>query len=153
MASGQVKGMTYPTQQAMLGANPRDSAIAQQNADTQKLMELNAVGGKKNKKGGADGIVVPQFQMAYKPTGGPGQDPNSIITQNSQLSVQGAANSEYDKYATTGGKKRKSIKKRKTITSRSKRGGDAKWYWGCSSGGKRKSNKRKSNKRKSSKRK
>ena len=148
MASGQVKGMTYPTQQAMLGANPRDSAIAQQNADTQKLMELNAVGGKKNKKGGADGIVVPQFQMAYKPTGGPGQDPNSIITQNSQLSVQGAANSEYDKYATTGGKKRKSIKKRKTRTSRSKRGGDAKWHWGCSSGGKRKSNKRKSSKRK-----
>lgn len=44
-------------------------------------------------------VQVPQFTMQYTPTGGPGQTPNDLIKQNSQISTQSAANSVYDKYA------------------------------------------------------
>jgi hypothetical protein len=44
-------------------------------------------------------IQVPQFTMQYAPTGGPGQTPNDLIKQNSQISTQASANAVYDKYA------------------------------------------------------
>jgi len=50
-------------------------------------------------RGGANTIQVPQFTMQYTPTGGPGQTPNDLIKQNSQISTQAAANAVYDKYA------------------------------------------------------
>jgi hypothetical protein len=37
--------------------------------------------------------------MQYAPTGGPGQTPNDLIKQNSQISTQASANAVYDKYA------------------------------------------------------
>jgi len=131
-----VPGLKYPTQQGMLAGNPRDSAIASQNQTNMKQSSLsNAVGGKRNrrkgsKKGTRKGykgkvgagqvppgqVAVPQFQMQYKPTGGPGQDPNAVIQQNSQTSTQSTANAVYDDYAT--------------------KGGSSKYNWGCYSGGK-----------------
>ena len=145
-----VPGLKLPTQIGMLSGNPRDSAIASQNQLNQKQTNLgNAVGGykrKRRRRGGATAstnnasIVVPQFTMPYKPTGGPGQDPNSIIQQNSQTSTQATANAVYDSYATQKGGK---TKKRK--------GGSSKYVWGCYSGGKsiksRKSKKSKKSKK------
>ena len=126
-----VPGLKLPTQIGMLSGNPRDSAIATQNQLNAKQTTLgNAVGGykRKRRRGGSNSssIVIPQFTMPYKPTGGPGQDPNSIIQQNSQTSTQSAANAVYDSYATQKGGKTKK-----------RRGGSSKYVWGCYSGGKR----------------
>lgn len=124
-----VPGLKLPTQIGMLSGNPRDSAIATQNQLNAKQTTLgNAVGGykRKRRRGGASSIIIPQFTMPYKPTGGPGQDPNSIIQQNSQTSTQAAANAVYDSYASQKGGKTKK-----------RRGGSSKYAWGCYSGGKR----------------
>ena len=105
-----IPGMVYPTQIGMLAGNPRASAIAQGNLNTQKLVALNKIGGKQKyrRRGGAttassNNITVPQFNVLYSPQGGPGQDPNSIIKQNASIGTQGAANAVYDKYATQMG--------------------------------------------------
>ncbi len=72
-------GILYPTVQAMPAGTPRDSAIATQNSSSSAQNDLiNAVGGKRKRRyrkyGGASGnVTVPQFQMNYTPTGGPGQ--------------------------------------------------------------------------------
>jgi len=133
MTTTNVSGMSYPTSKSMIGPNPRDSAIAQQNASNIKLQQLQQIskGGRRSKKrwGGTtstNGIVVPQFQLSYTVQNGPGQDPNSQITQNAGIGTQGAANAVYDNLATQKGGKYGS-----NIT------------WGCYSGGKkyRKSNK------------
>lgn len=161
MSTTNVPGMMLPTQKGMVGANPKDSSIQTMNNMNQKQASLsNAVGGKKKSKkrtmrrGGAANstIPVPQYQMQYQVQNGPGQDPNSQIQQNAQISTQGAANSAMDKYAT-------------------QKGGNPNWHWGCKSGGsrkprslkmrktirsksyKKKTTRRKSSKRKSSKRK
>lgn len=115
MSSTTTPGLNLPTMKAMPAGNPRDSAIATQQMANTKLANLNkSVGGRrrtrrhrKSKRGGADAttakITVPQFQMLYPTQGGPGQNPNDIIKQNSVVSTQGAANSVYDKYATQKG--------------------------------------------------
>jgi hypothetical protein len=129
------KGMIYPQETPMLAGNPKDSAIAANNQATTRQADLiKATSGgnrrryihKRNKYGGAttDGVTVPQYQMQYKPTGAGGQDPNSIIKQNAELSTQDTANSQYDNLAKKGG-------------SRRKRGGTL--NWGCYSGGRKKS--------------
>ena len=147
-----VKGMMYPQEKPMLAGNPKDSAIAANNLAIENQTNLiKATSGgnrgrhsKRNKYGGANGsatngIVVPQFQMQYPTTGAGGQDPNSIIKQNAEVSVQGAENAKYDNLARVGG-------------SRKKRGGNADWIWGCYSGGRRKSRTRsRNNKRKTHK--
>ena len=129
------KGMIYPQEKPMLAGNPKDSAIAANNQASARQTDLiKATSGgrrhrqsKRNKYGGATGgVVVPQFQMQYSTTGAGGQDPNSVIKQNAEVSVQGAENSKYDNFARTGG-------------SRKKSGGNSDWSWGCYSGGKRKS--------------
>jgi hypothetical protein len=125
--NNNIPGMLYPTQRGMLAGNPRDSAILQGNIDTQKLVALNAIGGKKHfRRGGAanNNIVIPQFTMQYIPQGGIGQDPNSIIRQNAAVSTQGAANSVYDKYATQKGGFYMNMNTNK-------------YDWGCYSGGKK----------------
>ena len=126
-SSSSVPGLMQPTQKGMLSGTPRDSAIASQNANNQKLNNLNNIvkGGRRRKRSGG-AVVVPQYNMSYTPQNGPGQDPNSVIQQNSQISTQGAANAQYDSLATQkGGKKR------------TKRGGSKNpdWSWGCYSGG------------------
>ena len=129
-------GMIYPQEKPMLAGNPKDSAIAANNQAISRQTDLiKATSGgrrhrhrqtKRNKYGGATGgVVVPQFQMQYDSPGAGGQDPNNIIKQNAEVSVQGAENSKYDNYARVGG-------------SRKKRGGNPNWSWGCYSGGKRK---------------
>lgn len=126
-------GILYPTVQAMPAGTPRDSAIAVQNASNDSQNNLiKAVGGKKhrrkNRYGGANSnLTVPQFQMNYTPTGGPGQNPNAVITDNASISTQSAANAEYDKFATQKG----GIRRRKWG------GNNSKWNWGCYSGGRK----------------
>ena len=144
-------GLQFPTQKGMLSGNPRDSAIATQNQTNIKQTNLgNAVGGKRmnkrimdKRKGGANSVVIPQFNMQYKTTGGPGQDPNSIIQQNSQTSTQATANAVYDNYATQKG----GLTNKKS----SRKGGTNKYSWGCYSGGKRLSKKHASKKHTSKK--
>ena len=133
--SDTVSGMPYPQEKPLLAGNPKDSAIAANNqAITRQADLIKATSGgskhrrRRNKYGGATGgVVVPQPQMQYTPTGAPGQNPNDIITQNAEVSVQGAENAKYDSYARKGG----SIK-------RKRKGGNSDWSWGCYSGGKRK---------------
>ena len=139
-SSTAIPGMVYPTQKGMLAGTPRESAIAQGNLSTQKLVALNKIGGKHGyrKRGGAttpNTITVAQFKVPYTPQGGPGQDPNSIIKQNAVNSTQGAANAVYDSYATQVGGVYMN-----TNTN--------KYEWGCYSGGKKMKKKRKTNKKK-----
>ena len=127
--SNNIPGLLLPTQRGMLAGNPRDSAIAEGNAATQKLQALQSIGGGKRykKKRGGSGIPVPQFSMQYTPQGGPGQVPNSIIQQNAGIGTQSAANSVYDKYATQmGGYYNTNMN---TNTNQ--------YQWGCYSGGKK----------------
>jgi hypothetical protein len=146
-------GLQLPTQKGMLAGNPRDSAIASQTqTNTKQTNLINAVGGKrtKGKKWGgaaaadpnANKVVVPQFQMQYQPTGGPGQDPNSVIQQNSQTSTQSTANAVYDNYATQQGGTRRTKKRRSTGSRKKRKGGSNKYTWGCFSGGKSRGKKR-----------
>jgi hypothetical protein len=144
-----VKGMMYPQEKPMLAGNPKDSAIAANNQAITRQSELiKATSGgrrhhqyKKYKYGGANSeIVVPQFQIQYNTTGAGGQDPNSIIKQNAEISVQGAENAKYDNLARVGG-------------SKQKRGGNPDWIWGCYSGGKSKSKTRNKTRSKKHKRK
>jgi hypothetical protein len=126
-----IPGLFLPTQKGMLAGNPRDSAIAEGNAANLKLQALQSVGGRgrsrrfrKKRGGAASNISVPQFNVQYTPQGGPGQDPNSIITQNAVIGTQGAANAIFDKYATQMGGQYMN-----TNTNQ--------YQWGCYSGGKK----------------
>jgi hypothetical protein len=114
--NNNIPGMTFPTIQAMVGANARDSAIAQQNASNAKLQQLlqTSKGGRRKKHRFGGAITVPQFTMAYTVQNGVGQDPNSQITQNAAIGTQGASNAVYDSLA---------LQKGGNIT------------WGCYSGG------------------
>lgn len=115
--------------------NARDSAIQQQLAMNQKQNDLNraAAGGSRRRRrkyrGGANSnqVTVPQFQMQYSPTGGPGTNPNDQVAASAARGMQSNANSVYDNKATTMGGKR-----------RYHRGGNPNWNWGCYSGGKSK---------------
>ena len=141
------KGLLLPTQQGMAGNTPADSAHlasinkSQSQANAIKLLS----GGKSTKMRGGD-ITVPQVHMLYTPTSGPGTGPNDQIQANAQTSTQMAANSEFDKQATMGGRRRR------TRSRKSKKGGNKNWSWGCMSGGKkRKTTKRNRKSRKSRK--
>lgn len=122
--------------------NPRSAAIIEQQNANDKLARLNSVGGKRKRKykGGADMVAVPQFQMQYTPTGGPGSTPNNIIATTTQNNMQSVANSVDDSKATIKGGTRRRYKK----------GGNPDWIWGCYSGGKTHT-KRKRNSRRSRK--
>jgi hypothetical protein len=128
-------GLTQPTVIGMQAGNPKDSAIAAQNQMNAKQASLNAaVGGRRKKRGGA--IAVPQFQMQYTPQGGNGQDPNSLIQQNSQTSTQSVENASMDSGAL--------IKKG---GNKYRKGGNPDWVWGCYSGGKSRNKRNKRSKR------
>lgn len=133
--TNSVPGMMYPTQKAMIGSNPSDSArlAAVNKSESQTQANKLMAGGKLRKRrhiGGA--VVVPQYQMLYEPQGGTGTNPNNQIQAGAQTSTQMAANSVYDNAATkTGGSKR----------SRRRKGGNPNWLWGCMSGGKKRTRK------------
>ncbi len=119
-------GLMLPTQKGMLGANPKESSLMEFNNTNTKTAALsNAVGGKRRKRrGGA--IAVPQFQMQYNSTSGPGTDPNAQVAALSQTSTQGAANAQFDSDATKmGGKsrrhRRKTSRRRKSSRRKTKR--------------------------------
>lgn len=112
--------------------NARASAIQQQINMNQKQNELNkvAAGGsrrRRNYRGGTDKITVPQFQMQYKPTGGPGTNPNDQVAKSMTTFTQSNTNSTFDNQAAIMGGHRKYRK-----------GGNPNWLWGCMSGGKSK---------------
>jgi hypothetical protein len=112
--------MAPPTVQSLPAGNPRNAAIAMQNANNQQQLRANTLaGGKKNKyKRGGAGQVVPQVNTTYTPTGGPGQTPNDIISKTAGHSSQASTNATYDNYSTVNGGRRK---KRKTINKKSKK--------------------------------
>ena len=114
-------GLMKPTQIGMIGTNPQQSAHQTLVNMNQKQSSLaNAVGGRKQRKGGA--VAVPQFQMPYPVQNGPGQDPNSQVMNNSSTSMQRSVNAVNDYQATNMS------------------GGFTKW--GCYSGGLKKRTKR-----------
>lgn len=134
--NNSVPGLIYPTQKAMVGSNPADSArlTAVNKSASQAQANSLMAGGKMKKRrryrGGDAGIVVPQYQMLYEPQGGNGTNPNNQIQAGAQTSTQMAANSVYDNQATvTGG------------GSRRRKGGNPDWLWGCMSGGKKRTRK------------
>ena len=140
--TNSVPGMMYPTQKAMIGSTPADSARlsainkSASQAQANKLM----AGGKLRKRrhiGGA--VAVPQYQMLYEPQGGTGTNPNNQIQAGAQTSTQMAANSVYDNAATKIG------------GSRRRKGGNPNWLWGCMSGGKKSTRKNKKCTRKNKK--
>jgi len=137
MSNSQPPGYIQPTLAPLPpgAGNPREAAIVQQQNANDKLSRLNSVGGKRKRKyrGGADTVAVPQFQMQYTPTGGPGSSPNNIIATGTQNSMQSVANSVDDSKATVTGGTRK---------RRYKKGGNPDWIWGCYSGGKRRTKRR-----------
>jgi hypothetical protein len=152
-SNDSVPGMIYPQQKPMLAGNPKDSAIAANNQSINRQADLIKAtsGGRRHRRhkkyGGAteNSVTVPQMQVQYSTTGAGGQDPNSIIKQNTSVSVQAAENAKYDNLARKGG-------------SRKKRGGNPDWSWGCYSGGRKsrsrrsKSYKRKQNKKRRTRR-
>lgn len=119
--------------------NARDSAAQSQTDMNNRQQMINQAGqGRRRKhkrhqkrKGGANTdsapVAVPQFQMQYTPTGGPGTNPNDQIASASSTGMQSAAWSANDSQATnmSGGRK-------------SRKGGNPDWVWGCYSGGKTK---------------
>lgn len=124
-------GLIQPTMSSFTpgAGNPRESALLAQQQMNQKQQSLNSsVGGKRKYKGGSS-VAVPQFQMQYTPTGGPGSNPNDQIKSTSSTSMQSTAWAADDNLATKkGGKKyRKKTKKhykkntRKTRKSRHRR--------------------------------
>jgi hypothetical protein len=149
-----IPGLIYPTSKGMLAGNPRDSAIANMNnASAIQAQANNAVGGRRSRsrrnrsravsRVGGGTIAVPQYQMLYEPQGGPGTNPNNQIQANAAIATQGAANAALDSGAFKKGGRR----------SRSRKGGNSDWNWGCMSGGrKRRSHKRSTKRRASRKR-
>jgi len=144
-------GMMYPTTKAMVGSNPADSARismvnkAQSQTTANKLMAGGKIrrraryGGAASTSSSISSITVPQYQMPYEPQGGTGTNPNNQIQGNSQTSTQMAANSVYDSDANKmGGSKCKGRKISSTF-SKSRKGGNPDWIWGCMSGGKKRS--------------
>ena len=135
-SNNTVPGMMYPTQKAMIGSTPADSArltainksISQSNAN--KLMAGGKIIKKKYRGGDSENsIIVPQYTMPYDPQGGIGTNPNNQIQGNAQTSTQMAANSLYDNQATKMG------------GSRKKKGGNPDGLWGWMSGGKKRTKK------------
>jgi hypothetical protein len=122
-------GLMQPTTTSYTpgSGNPRASAIASNANMNSKQASLSAIGGKRRRrkrhKGGAAGVAVPQMQMPYTPTGGPGTNPNDQISGLSSTGMQSAAWKVNDNQASKMG------------GSRKKRKGGSNLNWGCLSGG------------------
>jgi hypothetical protein len=112
-------GLMQPTTTSYTSGagNPRDSSIAANANMNSKQANLSAIGGRrKSHKGGAAGVAVPQMQMPYTPTGGPGTNPNDQISGLSSTGMQSAAWKVNDNQASVmgGSRKRKRTKRRRT---------------------------------------
>lgn len=136
-ANNSVPGMMYPTQKAMIGSNPSDSArlsALNKSAAQAQANQLMAGGKIRKSRYGGGNIAVPQYQMLYEPQGGNGSGPNNIIQSTSQTSTQMNANQAFDHNASKMGGSRSGGSKRR-------RGGNPDWVWGCMSGGKKRTRK------------
>jgi len=136
-------GLMQPTSAALPpgAGNPRDAAIiSQQNMNNKQLLANQiASGGRRRRRfgGGSDDVAIPQFQMQYTPTGGPGSAPNEQLGPLLSTSMQSASWASQDGQATSMGGSRR----------RHKKGGNSDWKWGCYSGGKRRTKSRNTKKR------
>lgn len=111
------------------GANsPATAAKMMNDANNQKLQNINQmVAGKRRKRGGSN-VIVPVLKPIYTSQNGEGTDLVSQQAFTQSINMQSTANSINDNEATKmGGSRRR----------RYKRGGNSEWLWGCYSGGKR----------------
>lgn len=135
MSSNNPSGLILPTQLSYTpgAGNPRDSAMMSTQAMNAKQNTLsNAVGGKRKRryKGGADSIIVPQYQMLYPVQNGPGTTPNDQIVGLSSTGMQSASWAADDSKASISGGSKRNYRNNKY-----KKGGNPDWLWGCYSGG------------------
>jgi hypothetical protein len=146
-----VPGVLEPTMSPYPeGANSaRTAGIVESNMATSKQIALlnTAHGGKRGRKvrrGGANEITVPTFQVMFKDVGTGSQTVNGNITSSTQIGATSAANSVYDVCAgqpascTAAQMAKQSGGKRRTLKGGVK--------WGCYSGGKSKKTNKKSKK-------
>jgi len=141
-SSGNVGGITPITQKGMVGSTPAQSAYLENQNKAALQTQANALaGGRKRKYYGGGNIPVGQFNVGYSEQVGEG-GVNDQVKQGAQIGSQQYANAKYDSQATKmGGSKKYIVKRNKTQStrtmSRSKKGGNPDWYWGCFSGGKK----------------
>ncbi len=119
------KAPLLPTVKGMNGSTNSAAAINDGKSADVKLTDMRKFSGGKRKKsyrgGEATQMQSPQFTMAYKPTGGDGQDPNALITTGIQNQNQSNVNAGGDNYARqVGGKRKKTMKSRKRSKSRNR---------------------------------
>ena len=108
--NSNVPGLYLPTVTAPLAGTPGASAMAARNNQVvQQAALAKAVSGgfRKMRRGGA--ITVPQMP-------GDTSGANAVLAQNSGISVQSAANAQYDKVG--GKRRRRSTKKRRRSTKK-----------------------------------
>jgi len=112
-----------PIVPGMIGSNPSNSAIISMNNQTDKLMNLRKVGGKKRQRrqrGGETGkIPLAVIQTPYTSANSGGQDLQSQQADMAKLTLQAKANAEYDHNASVKSGGRRLSKRSKTM-SRSK---------------------------------
>ena len=129
-------GVPVQTTVALNGANPRESAMNNVQANSQQQAAANRAlaGGRKKGRTLSGGQAVPEGRIPiavgaspYPQTVGPSQTTNAQTLQIAQMATQQRANQQFDSKA--GG-------------SRRKWGGNPDWVWPCMSGGISKSNKR-----------
>jgi len=114
-----------PIVPGMIGSNPSNSAIVSMNNQTDKLMNLRKVGGKKRQRrqrGGETGkIPLAVIQTPYTSANSGGQDLQSQQADMAKLTLQAKANAEYDHNASVkSGGRGLSKSKRSRSKSRSK---------------------------------
>jgi len=93
---------------------------------------------KKNKRGGTTSYTVPQFNMLYNPSTGPGQTPNQIIQSSVGTIGQNTANAQYDSCIGQPAGCQGQLGGTKVCLSSQTN------CWGCYSGGKKRSIKKRS---------
>ena len=123
-----IRSLHHPTIPSFpVGANsPGEAAILLNNANTQRLMNINrmSAGSKRRKyRGGTQTVVSPTIPSIYKSQNTFGTDTTSQQADLAKISMQSAVWSANDKFATKMGgsyKKRNSNRLRKMYTKKRK---------------------------------
>jgi hypothetical protein len=138
-SSGNVGGITPITQKGMIGSTPAQSAFLENQNKAALQTQANALAGGKKRKYYGGNIPVGQFNVGYSEQVGEG-GVNDQVKQGAQIGSQSYANAKFDSLATKmGGSKKYKSKNSKSRNNRtkSKKGGNPDWSWGCLSGGKK----------------
>jgi hypothetical protein len=120
-----IPGLMKPTTVSYpAGANsPATAAKAINDANNQKLQNINQMAaGSRRRRGGDGQVTVPVIKPLYPQQNGPGTDTTSQQANISKNSMQGSSWATNDSLASKMGG--------------SKKGGNPNWSWPCSSGGK-----------------